>query len=396
MNDPLLRHRSQFPILDRTTYLISNSLGAMPASVRESLASYAETWATRGVRAWAEGWWTLPKDVGDVIARLIGAGPDEVSMHLNVTSAAASFMSALDFTPQRDTILVTDMNFPSLMYLYRGQERNGIRVKCLESPDGVRVDTQQWIDAIDERTRLVAIDHVLFRSAFIQDAKAITAAAHAKGALVVLDAFQSVGVVPVDVRDLGVDAAIGGALKWLCGGPGACWLWVKPELARTLEPALTGWMAHPDPFAFDPGEMRYRDDSFRFLNGTPNIPGLMSARPGIEIVASIGSAAIREKSMRQTARLLELAHERGFKTTAPPDPAQRGGTVAIDVPEGKAVCQELLSRDIVVDYRPKAGIRVSPHFYTKDDELELCVAQIAEIIETKAHHRHLGGLPRYG
>ena len=288
------------------------------------------------------------------------------------------------------------MNFPSLLYLYEGQRRNGVRVVQVESRDGVRIDTQAVVDAIDERTRIVALDHVLFRSAYIQDAKAITEAAHRKGALVLLDAFQSAGTGPVDVAALGVDAAIGGALKWLCGGPGACWLWVRPDLARTLKPALTGWMAHPDPFAFDVGEMRFRDDSFRFLNGTPNIPGLMAARPGLQIVADIGAEAIRDKSMRQTARLIELAAARGFVTTAPANPAERGGTVAVDVPDGKAVCQELLARDIVVDYRPKAGIRISPHFYTSDEELAHCIAQIAEILQTKAHARHLAELPKYG
>lgn len=396
MNDPLLVHRAQFPILQRTTYLISNSLGAMPASVHESLAEYAGTWAARGVRAWAEGWWTLPGDVGDAIARIIGAGPGEVGMHLNVTSAALSFVSALDFTPGRDGVVVSDMNFPSLLYLYEGQQRAGMRLIRVPSPDGVRVDTQQVVDAIDDRTRLVALDHVLFRSAYIQDAKAITEAAHARGALVLLDAFQSAGTVPVDVKDLGVDAAIGGALKWLCGGPGACWLWVRPDLARTLRPAVTGWMAHPSPFDFDTGPMVFRDDGYRFMNGTPNIPGLMAARPGIEMIAGIGSAAIRAKSMRQTARLVELARERGFGVTAPEAPAERGGTVAVDVPHGKATCQELLSRDVVVDYRPGAGIRISPHFYTEDAEVDHCIEQIAEIQRTKAYERHLAGLPRYG
>ena len=395
MNDPLLAHRSQFPILQRTTYLISNSLGAMPASVHESLAEYARTWASRGVRAWAEGWWTLAGEVGDVIARIIGAGPGEVGMHLNVTSAASAFVSALDFTAGRDGVVVTDMNFPSLLYLYEGQRRSGMRLVRIESEDGVRVDTQRVIDAIDGRTRLVALDHVLFRSAFIQDAKAIAEAAHDRGALVLLDAFQSAGTVPVDVKELGVDAAIGGALKWLCGGPGACWLWVRPDLAQDLRPAITGWMAHPAPFDFDTGPMLFRDDGYRFMNGTPNIPGFMAARPGIEMIAEIGAAAIRAKSMRQTARLVDLARERGFGVTAPENPAERGGTVAVDVPFGKATCQELLSRDVVVDFRPKAGIRISPHFYTEDGELDHCIDQIAEIQRTRAYERHVAG-PRYG
>ena len=394
--DDLLGTRAKFPILASTNYLISNSLGAMPASVRDSLAEYADTWATRGVRAWAEGWWTLPREVGDVIGRIINAKPGDVGMHLNVTSAVMSFLSALDWSGTRHSVVVTDMNFPSLLYQYRGHEKRGLRVVEVHSRDGIGIDTQQVVDAIDDTTLLVAVDHVLFRSAYIQDAKAITEAAHAKGALVMLDAFQSVGTVPVDVQDLGVDAAVGGALKWLCGGPGACWLWVAPELASRLEPSHVGWMAHPEPFAFDVGPMKLRDDAYRFLSGTPNIPGLMSARPGIEIVEQVGASAIRRKSMHQTALLIEMARAKGFGVNAPERAEQRGGTVAIDVPEGKAVCQELLSRDILVDYRPKAGIRVSPHFYTLDSELEACVGEIADILKTRAHERHLKSIPKYG
>ena len=396
MQDPLLEHRARFPILARTNYLISNSLGAMPSDVPASLAAYADAWGTRGVRAWAEGWWELPLGVGDLVARIIGAGPGEVAMHLNVTSAAATVLSCFDWTGGRNGVLATDMNFPSLLYLYRAHEASGLRVIEVKSPDGVRIDTQQVIDALDEGVQLVALDHVLFRSAFIQDAKAITEAAHARGALVVLDVFQSAGTVPVDVTALDVDFAIGGALKWLCGGPGACFLWVNPRIAGALEPRITGWMAHVDPFAFDTGPVLPRSDAYRFMNGTPNIPGLAAAAPGLRIVAEVGADAIRAKSVRQTALLVELARRSGYRTTCPEDPAERGGTVAIDVPNGKATCQELLARDVVVDYRPQAGIRVSPHFYTSDEELAACVAEIDDIQRTKAWERHASRLPSYG
>ena len=396
MTDPLLEHRSRFPILESSNYLISNSLGAMPATARDSMNEYADTWAQRGVRAWAEDWWVLPRQVGDSVAKLIGAGPDEVGMHQNVTLATASVLSAFDWSEKRNGVVVTDMNFPSLRYLYQGGRDLGLRFQEVKSPDGIHVETQAMVDAIDETTRLVAIDHVLFRSSYLQDAKAITEAAHAKGALVLLDGYQSVGTVPVDVQDLGVDFLTGGALKWLCGGPGASFLWVRPELAKTLQPRVTGWSAHPAPFDFDPGEMRWREDAFRFEVGTPNIPGLYAAREGVRIVGEVGAAAIREKSKRQTARLVELAEARGWRITCPPNPEQRGGTVAFDLPHAKAVCQELLARDVVVDYRPKAGIRVSPHFYTKDEELDDCAAQIDEIVETKAYEKHLEGLPKYG
>jgi kynureninase len=396
MNDPLLRFRPRFPILERTNYLISNSLGAMPEAARDGLRRYADTWAARGVRAWADDWWTLPQRVGDAVGALIGAGPGEVGMHLNVTLATGVVLSCFDWRGPRNGVVVTDMNFPSLLYLYRAHAASGLRVREVTSPDGVRIDPEQVIDAIDDTTRLVAVDHVLFRSAYVQDARAIARAAHERGALVVLDAFQSVGTLPVDVEELEVDFLVGGALKWLCGGPGACFLWVRPSVAATLRPALTGWMAHPDPFAFDTSDARLRDDAYRFTAGTPNVPGLLAALPGIEIVREAGPEAIRQKSMRQTARLVELAAERGFRVTCPMDPDRRGGTVAIDVPHGKAVCQELLRREVVVDYRPQAGIRVSPHFYTTDDELEHCVREMADILATRAHERHLPDLPRYG
>ncbi|MEM7246698.1 MAG: aminotransferase class V-fold PLP-dependent enzyme [Acidobacteriota bacterium] len=396
MSDPLLEHRSSFPILESTNYLISNSLGAMPDRTRDRLAEYGETWATRGVRAWAESWWVLPRTLGDLVASLFGAGENEVSIHQNVTLATAGVLSAFDWQSERNGVVVTDMNFPSLLYLYERHQEQGLRLQQVRTEDGVSIDTQAMIDAIDETTRLVALDHVLFRSAYIQDAKAIAEAAHAKGALVLLDAYQSVGTLEVDVQDLGVDFLTGGVLKWLCGGPGASFLWVRPELAQTLNPRLTGWMAHPDPFDFDPGDMRYRDDAFRFEVGTPNVPALHAAISGVEIVAEVGSRAIREKSVRQTARLVELAQERGHVVTCPMDPERRGGTVAFDVPEAKAVCQELLARDVVVDYRPQAGIRVSPHFYTKDEELVACVDQIDDILETKAYEKHLAELPKYG
>jgi kynureninase len=396
VSDPLLSHRERFPVLARTNYLISNSLGAMPIGVRDSLDRYADRWATRGVRAWAEEWWMLPMEVGDLVGSLINAGPREVSMHLNVTLAAATVLSCFDWRAERNVVLATDMNFPSLLYLYQQHQREGLVVRQVESRDGIGVPSEQLIASIDERVRLVALDHVLFRSAYVQDAKAIIAAAHERGALVLLDAFQSIGTVPVDVQDLDADFVAGGCLKWLCGGPGACFLWVRPDLAQELEPRLAGWMAHVDPFAFDPQGLKRRHDAYRFTTGTPNIPGLLAARPGLEIVAEIGPRAIRAKSERQTARLVALAQERGWRVTCPLDPARRGGTVAIDVPEGKAVCQELLARDVIVDYRPKAGVRVSPHFYNTDDELDACVAEIEDVLRTGAWRRHADALPRYG
>ncbi len=388
MTDELIRWRSEFPILEKTVYMISNSLGAMPRQVFDRMQEYAETWAGRGVRAWADSWWEMPVDTGNHIGRIIGAGAGEVTMHQNVTIAEAIVASCFEFKPPRNRVVYTDMNFPSVMYLYQAQADRGAEVVMVKSEDGVSVPLENLLAAIDERTLLVPISHVLFRSAYIQDARAIIEHSHRMGALVVLDVFQSAGIIPLDVKELDVDFAVGGVLKWLCGGPGGAFLYVRPELGRRLEPRLTGWMAHPHPFDFEVGDNVYREDGFRFLNGTPAIPALYAVEPGCRIISEVGVAKIREKSVRQTSKLMELAAERGFTTQAAQDPAHRGGTVAISVPHAYEVSRELIRREFIVDYRPQAGIRISPHFYTTDEELELTIREIVEILETKAYEKH--------
>jgi kynureninase len=379
--DPLLQFRSEFPILDRTTYLVSNSLGAMPRGVADRLAEYVDQWAELGVRAWARGWWEMPVEVGNEIAPLIGAGAGEVAMVPNVTIAQTAVLSAMDFAPPRDTIVMTSLDFPSVRYLYdQLAPRFGARVHVVSSDDGLTIDTARILDAIDERTRLVAISYVFFRSAYIVDVDAICRRAHEVGALVSLDAFHAVGVVPVDVRQSGVDFLSGGVLKWLCGGPGACFLYVSPECA-SLRPSFTGWQAHKAPFAFA-DVMEYGSDAWRWLNGTPAIPSLFAAIEGPRIVRRAGIERIREKSVRQTSLLVAAADARGFTVNAPRDPAHRGGTVAVDVPHSYEVAQYLLARDVLVDYRPGVGIRIAPHFYTADSEIERCMALIDEAVTT--------------
>jgi kynureninase len=394
MTDSLLRFRQEFPILATTNYLVSNSLGAMPRAVAGQLAEYAEQWATRGVRAWAQGWWEMPVSVGDEIAPLIGAGAGEVAMVSNVSIAQAQVFSALDYqSGGRDTIVMTELDFPSVRYVYDElATRLGARIVVVPSDDGVGIDEDRLIAAIDERTRLVAISHVLFRSAYVLDAARICAHAHRMGALVSLDAYHSVGIIPVDVREIGADFLTGGVLKWLCGGPGGCFLWVRPEVSESIAPALTGWQAHEHPFAFE-AEMTYASGAWRWLTGTPSIPALFAACAGPRIVREAGMEAIRAKSVRQTSRLIELADARGFSVTAPRDAQRRGGTVAFDVPHAREVAQALLARDVIVDYRPGAGIRVAPHFYTSDDELEGAVAGIDEILAHEHWRRYTGDRP---
>lgn len=380
--DALLAWRKEFPILSRTTYMISHSLGAMPERTRERMAEYADTWATRGIRAWEEGWWEMPVTVGNLVGRIIGAGEGEVIVQQNVSICHWAVCSCFDWRARRNKLVTDGLNFPSNNYIHHGLERAGARVITISSEDGFTLPVERILDAIDEETALVSVSHVAFRSSYVQDVARIAQRAREVGAMVCADLYQSAGTLPVDVRALGVEFATGGSVKWLCGGPGAGYLYVRRDLWDKLEPAATGWMAHESPFGFEPGPVRYSHDIFRFLNGTPNIPAMYAARSGYEIVGEIGVPAIREKSVRQTERLIQLALEAGFRVNSPRDSSRRGGTVVIDVPNGKAVIQELTRREILVDYRPQAGIRVAPHFYTTDEEIDHTIREIRAIAVT--------------
>jgi kynureninase len=341
-------------------------------------------WATRGVRAWEERWWMLASEVGDQIGTLMNAPKGSVSTHQNVTTIQAVVASCFDFSGKRNKVVYSDMNFPSVMYFWEAQQTNGVRVHMVKTDDGITVPTERLLDAIDEETLVVPVSHVIFRSAYINDAKAIVEKAHTVGAYVLLDTFQSLGTVPVDVQQLDVDFACGGVLKWLCGGPGVGYLYVRPDLGRKLQPKLTGWIAHENPFGFEIGRTRYADPPYRFMNGTPHVPSLEAAGPGLKIIAEVGVERIREKSKRQTARLIELADQHGWRVNTPRDPEKRGGTVSIDMPDSHEVCGELLKRDILVDFRPKAGVRMSPHFYNTDEELETAINAVEEILRERA------------
>jgi kynureninase len=382
MEADLLAWRDEFPILARTTYLINNSLGAMPRAVYDSLQGYADGWATEGVRSWeTEGWWDLPIRVGDLVAPLLGAQPGTVSTHLNVSLASAVIASCFDFSGPRNKIVCSDLNFPSIIYLYQQQERRGAKLELVSSIDGITVPLPDLLDAIDETTALVPISHVIFKSAYVQDVPAIVEKARKVGAMVAIDVYQSTGVMPVEVEKWDVDFAVGGTLKWLCGGPGVSYLYVKPELAKTLEPAITGWMSHVSPFGFDASGLERRTDAWRFLNGTPGIPSLYAAKPGLEILNQVGVEAIRAKSLRQTDRLIAAAAQHGWNVKTPRKHEWRGGTVTLDVPDAQNVTGQLLERDIFVDFRPNAGIRLSPHFYTTDEEIDYAVDTIAELLK---------------
>lgn len=388
MTDDLLQWRSEFPILEKTVYLISHSLGAMPKGTYDRLHEYADTWAQRGVRAWAEGWWNMPVSVGDEVAKIIGADPGCVVMHQNVSVCQSLVLSCFEPTPERNKIVYSELNFPSVMYVYEAHARDGkLRIETVKSDDGVTVPLERMLSAIDESTLLVPFSHVLFKSAFLQDAKAIIDRAHEVGAMVVLDTYQSAGTVPFSVKELNTDFATGGSVKWLCGGPGAGYLYVRPDLQQKLQPKTTGWMAHEEPFAFATG-LRYAPNITRFLHGSPAIPALYAAQSGYRIINEIGVDRIREKSVRQTQYLIELAEEAGFKVTSPRDSAQRGGTITVAHENASAIAKELVRREFIIDYRPGAGVRISPHFYTSDQELELVIEEMKKIRETRSYETH--------
>jgi kynureninase len=377
----LLDYRPEFPILERTTYLINHSLAAMPAKAEERLAEYARMWRERGIRAWAEGWWTMPMTVGDQIGRIVGAPAGSTVMHQNVAVAEAVVLSCFSpIGPGRNRVVYERENFPSVRYLYQAQPELEV-VVCQ--------DEEAIVEAIDERTLLVPISHVLFKTAVIQDVAAIVRRAHDVGAYVILDCYQSAGIVPLDVTALDVDFAVGGSVKWLCGGPGNGWLYVRPDHAERLTPTYTGWQAHEAPFGFEE-EMRYASGAARFLTGTPNVPAHYAATAGYDLIEEIGVDRIRANSLRQTQLLIDLADDAGFEVRSPRDAGRRGGTVTVHVPEFPAVHRELAEREILCDFRPDAGLRLGPHYYTSDDELRHSIAQIAEILETGAHERHLG------
>jgi kynureninase len=388
--DELLAYRDRFPILRDCIYLINHSLAAMPAAAEDRLLEYARMWRERGIRAWGEGWWEMPVTIGDQLARIMGAAPGTIVMHQNVTVAEEVVISCFR-TPSlrnggtRNRVVYETANFPSVRYLYQAQP--DLEVVVVE-------DDRAIVEAIDERTLLVPISHVLFKNAEIQEVEPIVRRAHEAGAYVVLDCYQSAGVVPFDLTALGVDFAVGGSVKWLCGGPGAGWLYVRPDLAERLEPTFVGWQGHARPFAFEP-ELEYAPGVRRFLTGTPNVPALYAASAGYDVIEEVGVDRIRARSLRLTSLLIELLEGAGFEISSPREPARRGGTVLVRTPDDPAVHRELGERGIICDFRPDAGIRLGPHFYNTEEELRETVAQLVDIVESGAFVRHAGAAARF-
>ena len=370
--------RKRFPTLAKKTHFISHSLGAMPRDAVDALREFSERWTRESIEAWHE-WLPMVSKAGDEIGAIIGAPPGTVTMHQNVSTWMGIIASCLDFPPGRNRVLSTDMNFPSVHYVWKEHERLGAKLDLVRSDDRITIDPQKFIEAIDGRTAVVIVELVLFRSGYLQDAKAIIRAAHEKGALAVVDAYQAVGTVPVDVVDLDADFVTGGSVKWLCGGPGAAYCYIRRDLIPRFQPRLCGWFSHEEPFAFELDRIRYRADAMRYMGGTPSVPALYSSAPGRKLVREIGVERIRAKSKRQVALLVDLADAQGLRVNTPRDPGRRGGMVCVDFPGSERVHDQLLRRGFLVDWRPGSGIRLSPHFYTADAEILSILEEIRRL-----------------
>jgi kynureninase len=392
VEDPLLKWRSEFPILERKkAYLINNSLGAMPRAVYDRLKAYADEWATDGVMAWHE-WLPAVAKTANLLGGILNAPAGTVMMHQNVATLTGVVASALDFGRRKNKVVVTELNFPSVVYNWKAQEKVGARVETVRSRDGgLNLETEDLIAAIDDDTLIVSLDLVLFRSSGLIDIQPVIEAAHRKGAYVFLDCYQATGAVPIDVKALGVDFLVGGSVKWLCGGPGAGYLYVREDLIPKLEPRLTGWFSDKKPFDFRFGPVDYADDAHRFMGGSPAVPALYAAQAGYDIVSQVGVSAIREKSLRQTSMLMALADEQGLKVNTPRAAHRRGNTVCIDFEGSEHASQLLIERGYIIDWRPNGGIRISPHFYNSDDE---CRAILEEVRSLRASGTLLATPPR--
>ena len=388
-NDPLLKWRDEFPILEKCNYMVSNSLGAMPKGVYDSLAHYADIWAEHGVSAWGVEWYELNGKVGNKIAPLMGAAPDTVLVHQNASIANSILFGALDYSDtKRNKVVISDMDFPSDVYVLRSWLPDHMQIHMVKTEDGISIDTQKILDAIDETTRLVSVSHVLFRSAYIMPAKEIIEKAHSVGAQVVFNGYHSVGIIPVDVTALNVDFYIGGVLKWMCGGTGGVFMYVRPDLLTTLHPQVTGWMSHKTPFSFDVENLDWREDNYRLMNGTPGIASLQAIQPGIDIITQVGVDKIREKSIHQTSLLIDLAESAGYEVISPREIERRGGHVTVNPPHAYEVSREMIARNIKIDYRENAGIRIAPHFYNSDDEVHETISAIGNILEDNSWQQH--------
>jgi kynureninase len=376
------RLRDRFANLDSSTYLVSHSMGAAPIATRRALTDYWDAWSAQGPEAW-EAWLPQIGDIADGIGAILGAPRGTVSLAPNVSTLQAAIASSLTFPESKCEVVFEALQFPSVTYVWKAWEKFGARVVRVPSDDGRTVSTERMTAAITERTAVCVVSHAAYISGAVIDVPALVARCREVGALFILDTYQTAGVYPFDVTALDVDIAVGGSHKWFCGGPGCGYIYIKPGLRQTFEPTITGWMAHDAPFAFEPAPIRYANDIHRWNNGTPTIPGYLAAKAGHDLIREVGVANIRAHNIRLTDRLASMALERGFTVPTPLEPVKRSGWIGMNFDGADRVMRELIVRRVFVDYRPACGIRVSPHFYTTDAEIDAFFANVDELRAAK-------------
>lgn len=375
--EELLRYREEFPILGRGTYLNSCSLGALSRRSMRGLEEFQELWNRLGAAAWYSEWIARLGDLRAAYGRVIGAGPGEVALSPNVSTALSTVASCLDHS-RRPRVVVADVDFPTIAHQWLAKGRLGVEVVQVRSEGRVRVPLERWEEAIDDRTALVATSHVLYTSGQIQDVAAIAELARRRGALCLVDGYQAAGQLPVDVAALGVDFYVGGSLKWLLGGQGMAFLWVRPELIRQLEPTVTGWFATEGQFDFENTRLRLCGDAARFEYGTPSIPSMYTALGGLSIVEELGPARIRERTDHLTRDLVRKARARGFALRAPDRPGEHASITMVETPDAPATVAGLAERGVIADHR-FGLLRLSPYFYNTEAENDAALDALEEV-----------------
>jgi kynureninase len=376
--DSLLEYRKHFPALEECVHFISHSLGCVPAKAKDDLGEFFELWRTKSITAWSD-WLPEVDRAAERIAKIISAPPKTIVMNQNVSTIMSVIASCFDYTPERNKIVYEALQFPTVSYVWQAEARRGAKCELVASKDGMTIDADAMCAAIDEHTLAVPMSHVVFSSAYIQDAKKICARAKQVGAHVILDCYQSIGAIPVDVVDLGVAFACGGSVKYMCGGAGAAWLYVRPDLIEQFAPRVTGWFGNESPFAFTMPDQSYAEGVWRYMGGTPAVAALYQSRAGQAIVGEIGARKIRDKSLVMTQKCIDWVDELGMKLNSPRAADQRGGSVVFDFVGSADVCRELNRRKFFCDHRPGVGLRIAPHFYTKAEEIELLFGEIKKI-----------------
>ena len=362
----LARYRGEFPIFRDSVYLNTCSLGALGERSRRKVAEFLDIWQRRGASAWYDVWWEALDDLRARYGRLVNAAAGEIALAPSISVALSAVAESIDYG-KRPRVVITSLDFPTVAYQWLAKAQQGVELVVVESPDRITVPVDAIARAVDDRTALVVTSHVYFTTGAIQDIKRVAAVAHDRGALCLIDAYQSVGQIPVDVQETGVDALVAGGLKWLLGGPGIVFLYMREAVARRLEPRISGWFGQRDQFAFDPRALTLHDGARRFEMGTPALPAVYAQLGGLEYIEEIGVPMIRNVTAALTEDLIATLRGAGFKPRVAADPRERSAIVMVPMPDPAASVRHLAAGGIIADTRP-GHVRFSPFFYNAQED----------------------------